>query len=48
VSVDRKEIAPAIGTNYLFERKTLRHFLINGGYHVARFGLMGLAFGLFG
>jgi len=41
-------VATAIGTNYVFERKTLRHFLINGGYHVARFGLMGLAFGLFG
>jgi hypothetical protein len=41
-------VATAIGTNYLFERRTLRHFLITGGYHVARFGLIGLAFGLFG
>lgn len=41
-------VATALGTNYLFERKTFRHFLINGGYHVVRFGLMGLAFGLFG
>jgi len=41
-------VATAVGTNYLFERRTLRHFLITSGYHVTRFGLMGLAFGLFG
>ena len=41
-------VAFSIGTNYLFERSSLRLFLINGGYHVVRFTLMGLAFGLLG
>ena len=38
-------VAASIGTNYLFERSSLRLFLINGGYHVVRFTLMGAAFG---
>lgn len=41
-------VAFSIGTNYLFERSSLRLFLINGGYHAVRFALMGLAFGLLG
>ncbi len=41
-------VAFSIGTNYLFERSSLRLFLINGGYHVVRFTLMGAAFGLLG
>jgi MFS family permease len=41
-------VAASIGTNYLFERSSLRLFLINGGYHVVRFTLMGAAFGLLG
>ncbi len=41
-------VAFSIGTNYLFERSSLRLFAINGGYHVVRFTLMGLAFGLLG
>ena len=38
-------IAASIGTNCLFERSSLRLFLINGGYHAVRFTLMGAAFG---
>jgi MFS family permease len=41
-------VAASIGTNYLFERSSLRLFLINGGYHVVRFSLMGAAFGWLG
>lgn len=41
-------VAFSIGTNYLFERSSLKLFLINGGYHVVRFTLMGSAFGLLG
>lgn len=41
-------VAASIGTNALFERSTLRLFLINGGYHVVRFTLMGAAFGWLG
>ena len=41
-------VAASIGTNYLFERSSLKLFLINGGYHVVRFSLMGSAFGLLG
>jgi hypothetical protein len=41
-------VAASIGTNYLFERSSLKLFLINGGYHVVRFTLMGGAFGWLG
>ncbi|HEU4427486.1 MAG TPA: DUF1761 domain-containing protein [Myxococcota bacterium] len=41
-------VAASIGTNYLFERSSARLFVINGGYHVARFTLMGAAFGWLG
>jgi len=41
-------VAGSFATSYLFEGKTLRHFLINGGYHAVQFGLIGLAFGLLG
>ena len=41
-------VAGSFATSYLFEGKTLRHFLINGGYHVVQFGLIGLAFGVLG
>jgi len=41
-------VAGCFATSYLFEGKTLRHFLINGGYHAVQFGLIGLAFGLLG
>jgi hypothetical protein len=39
-------IATAIGTNYLFEAKMVRHFAINAGYHVGRFVINGLVFGV--
>ena len=41
-------VAGSLATSYLFEGKTSRHFLINGGYHAVQFGLIGLAFGLLG
>ena len=41
-------VATSIATNYLFERRSGRLLLINGGYHAIRFGLIGLAFGLLG
>lgn len=41
-------VATSIATNYLFERRSGRLLLINGGYHTVRFGLIGLAFGLLG
>ena len=41
-------IGTSFATSYLFEKKSLRHFLINAGYHALQFGLIGLAFGLFG
>lgn len=41
-------VAGSFATSYLFEGKTMRHFLINAGYHVVQFGLIGLSFGLLG
>jgi hypothetical protein len=41
-------VLPSIATNYLFEGKSLLLTAINGGYHVVRFALMGLVFGLLG
>ena len=41
-------VATALATNYLFERKSVALMLINGGYHVVRFTLIGLTFGLMG
>ena len=41
-------VSAAIGTNYLFERRPPRLFLINAGYHTLRFALIGLTFGLIG
>jgi hypothetical protein len=38
----------SIATNTLFERSTARLLVINGGYHVVRFALMGAAFGWLG
>jgi hypothetical protein len=39
-------VAGSIGINYLFEGKSLRFFLINGGYHTLEFTLIGLILGL--
>jgi uncharacterized membrane protein len=41
-------VSASIGTNYLFERRPLRLFLINAGYHALRFALIGVTFGLIG
>lgn len=38
-------VAAAMGITYLFERKSLKLFLINAGYHVLTFTLIGLIIG---
>lgn len=35
-------VAAAFGINYLFERRSLRQWMINGGYHLLQFSLFGL------
>jgi len=35
-------VAASFGINYLFERRSLRQWLINGGYHLLQFSLFGL------
>jgi hypothetical protein len=39
-------VAASFGVNYLFERKSLKLFLINGGYHAIQFTLIGLILAL--
>jgi hypothetical protein len=39
-------VAASFGINYLFEKRSLRQFLINGGYHTLQFTLYGLVLGL--
>jgi Protein of unknown function (DUF1761) len=39
-------VASAIGTNYLYENKSLKLFAITGGYHVVRFLVAGVILGL--
>ena len=39
-------VTTSFGINYLFERKNLRLFLINGGYHTLQFTLIGTILGL--
>ena len=39
-------VAGSFGINYLFERKSLKLFLINGGYHTLQFTIIGLALAL--
>ena len=38
-------VAAAFGINYLFERRPLALWLINGGYHTLQFTLFGLILG---
>lgn len=38
-------VAASFGINYLFERRNLALFLINGGYHTLQFTLIGLILG---
>jgi Protein of unknown function (DUF1761) len=39
-------VAASFGINYLFERRSLTLFLVNGGYHTMQFTLYGLVLGL--
>lgn len=39
-------VAGSFGINYLFERRSLKLFLINGGYHTLQFTLIGLVLAL--
>lgn len=39
-------VATSFGINYLFERKSMALFLINGGYHTVQFTMIGLVLGL--
>jgi len=39
-------VATSFGINYLFEHKSLKLFLINGGYHTVQFTVIGLVLGL--
>jgi len=39
-------VASSFGINYLFERKSLKLFLINGGYHALQFTIIGLILAL--
>lgn len=38
-------VAGSFGINYLFEQRSLRLFLINGGYHTLQYSLIGLILG---
>ena len=38
-------VAASYGISYLFERRSLRLWLINGGYHTVQFTLFGLIIG---
>jgi hypothetical protein len=39
-------VASSLGINYLFERKSLKLWLINGGYHTLQFTIIGLILAL--
>ena len=39
-------VASSFGINYLFERKSFKLFLINGGYHAVQFTVIGLVLAL--
>ena len=39
-------VAASFGINYLFERRSLTLFLVNGGYHTLQFTVFGLVLGL--
>jgi hypothetical protein len=39
-------VATAMGITYLFERKSMKLFLINAGYHVITFTIIGLILGV--
>ncbi|OUS73571.1 hypothetical protein B5G52_04825 [Pseudoalteromonas sp. A601] len=39
-------VSSAYGITYLFEQRPLKLFLVNSGYHILQFTLMGLVLGL--
>ena len=39
-------VAGSFGINYLFEQKSMKLFLINGGYHTLQYTLIGAVLGL--
>ena len=39
-------VAASLGMNYLFEQKSLKLFLVNGGYHTVQFTVIGLVLAL--
>lgn len=39
-------VAGSFGINYCFEKKGLKLFLVNGGYHTVQYTLIGLILGL--
>jgi Protein of unknown function (DUF1761) len=39
-------VAASFGINYLFEHRSLKLFLINGGYHTVQFTVIGVVLGL--
>ena len=39
-------VAASLGINYLFERKSFKLWLINGGYHTLQFTIIGLILAL--
>jgi hypothetical protein len=39
-------VAGSFGMNYLFERRSLKLFCINGGYHTLQFAIIGLVLAL--
>ena len=39
-------VGASFGINYLFERRSVSHWLINAGYHTLQFALFGLILGL--
>ena len=39
-------VAGSFGINYLFEQRSMRLFLINGGYHTLQYALIGAVLGL--
>lgn len=39
-------VAASFGINYLFSRRSLKLFLIDGGYHTTQFTVIGLVLGL--
>jgi Protein of unknown function (DUF1761) len=41
-------VATSFGINYLFARRSLMLFLIDGGYHTVQFSLIGFTIGAFG